>query len=264
MRDWRDVLISVTMDRMSQHSDPATTPSHSPAPAPIAPDPAAPLWRRAAAELVGTGLLLLVIVGSGIYASRLSPGDVGLQLLYNALATAFGLGVLIVVFQQLSGAHFNPVVTLAERALGATRRGAGEMGIYIAAQVLGGIGGVLLANAMFAVPLEISTTPRAMPEHLLSEVVATAGLVLVIFALARSGRPAMIGPAVGAYIGAGYWFASSSAFANPAVSLARIFTDTFSGIEPESVLPYVGAELVGAAVGVGLVLLLFKAPDARR
>ncbi|HBR88799.1 MAG TPA: aquaporin family protein, partial [Microbacterium sp.] len=194
---------------------------------------AVPLWRRAAAELLGAGLLVTVVVGSGIAASRLSPGDVGLQLLENSIATALGLTVLILIFQPVSGAHLNPVVTLADRALGA-RHGGGEIAVYAGAQIVGGIGGALLANLMFAVPAALSVTDRAAPGQVLGEVVATAGLILTIFALARTGRAALVAPAVGAYIGAAYWFTSSTSFANPAVTIGRIFTDTFAGIAPTS------------------------------
>ena len=222
----------------------------------IEPQPPAPLWRRAAAELIGTGLLVAVVVGSGIAAQRLSPDDTGLELLENSIATAFGLAVLILIFQTVSGAHFNPVVTLADRALG-TRLSAATIAVYVIAQVAGGIGGALLANAMFDTPIALSTTDRATAGHLLGEVVATAGLILLIFALARTGRATLVGPAVGAYIGAAYWFTSSTAFANPAVTIGRIFTDTFAGIAPASAWPYLAAQLLGAAVGVLLVLLFF-------
>lgn len=217
---------------------------------------AVPLWRRAAAELLGAGLLVTVVVGSGIAASRLSPGDVGLQLLENSIATALGLTVLILIFQPVSGAHLNPVVTLADRALGA-RHGGGEIAVYAGAQIVGGIGGALLANLMFAVPAALSVTDRAAPGQVLGEVVATAGLILTIFALARTGRAALVAPAVGAYIGAAYWFTSSTSFANPAVTIGRIFTDTFAGIAPTAAVWFLAAQLVGAAMGAVLVLLLF-------
>lgn len=223
----------------------------------------APLWRRAAAELIGTGLLVAIVVGSGIAAQRLSSGDTGLQLLENSLATTLGLAVLILIFQPVSGAHFNPVVTLADRALGA-RLAPTTIIAYIAAQIVGGIGGAVLANLMFDTPTALSTTDRATPGHLLGELVATAGLILTIFALAHTGRAALVGPAVGAYIGAAYWFTSSTAFANPAVTIGRIFTDTFAGIAPASAWPFLVAQLLGAAVGVGLVLLFFPSPRKAR
>lgn len=241
---------------MNHHSDSATTPRPVAAAAPV------PLWRRAAGEFIGTGALTMIIIGSGIAASLVSS-DNGVQLLGTSLATALGLAVLIPMLQQVSGGHINPSVTLAERAVTDTRRGPGEIASYIVAQCLGALAGAVVANAMFEIPVAIATQERSTPGHLLAEVVSTAGLVLVIFALARSGRPGMIGPAVGAYIGAGFWFASSGAFANPAVTLGRLVSDTFGGTAPASVLAYIGAELVGTAVGVLLVLLLFGRPVRR-
>lgn len=224
-----------------------------------------PLWRRAVAELLGTALLVAIVVGSGIAAQQLSPGDVGLQLLQNSTATVLGLTVLILVFGPVSGAHFNPVVSLADWFLG-RRSGSGltlpDVGAYVAAQVAGGIGGSVLANAMFEVGTSISTKDRATAGHLLGEVVATAGLVLLIFALAATNRGALAAPAVGAYIGAAYWFTSSTSFANPAVTVGRIFSDTFAGIAPGSVPAFTIAQLLGAAIGLGLLLLLF--PTAAR
>jgi len=216
-----------------------------------------PLWRRALAELIGTGLLVTVVVGSGIAAQRLSPSDVGLQLLENSLATTLGLAVLILLFASVSGSHFNPVVTLVDAALQPRVARGGTVAAYLVAQVAGAIGGSLLANAMFGVATAISTTERADAGRLLGEVVATAGLVLLIFALVRTGRTALVAPAVGAYIGAAYWFTSSTSFANPAVTVGRIFTETFAGIAPGSAPWFVGAQLVGGAIGFGLVLLLF-------
>ncbi|WP_062464644.1 aquaporin [Demequina soli] len=216
--------------------------------------------RALGAELLGTALLVTVVVGSGIAAASLSPGDVGLQLLENAIATALGLTVLILMLGPVSGAHLNPVVSLADWFLG-RRAGRGltlgEVGGYAIAQVLGGIAGAVLANLMFDVPTAISTTARATGPHLLAEVVATAGLVLIIFALARSGRGALAAPAVGAYIGAAYWFTSSTSFANPAVTVGRVFSDTFAGIAPASVAPFIAAQLVGLAVGVALTLAFY-------
>ncbi|GGA62256.1 MIP family protein [Pseudoclavibacter endophyticus] len=241
------------------HAHPApTAPARTPTPV----SSPAPLWRQALAEGVGTALLVAIVVGSGIMAERMSPGDAGLQLLQNSLATTLGLAVLIVVLQPVSGAHFNPVVTLADRALGA-RLGAGAIGSFIAAQIGGGVLGGMLANAMFAVPTTIATTARATPANLLAEVVATAGLVLVIFALVRTGRAHLAGPAVGAYIGAAYWFTASTSFANPAVTIGRIFSDTFAGIEPASAGLFIVAQLVGAAIAVGLVHLLWPRGRAR-
>ncbi len=227
--------------------------------------PQPPLWRRAVAELLGTCLLVSIVVGSGIAAEQLSPGDVGLQLLQNSTATVFGLTVLILMLGPVSGAHFNPVVSLADWLLG-RRSGAGltlpEVGVYVTAQVAGGIGGSILANAMFDVGTSISTKERLTGGHALSEVVATAGLILLIFALARTSRGVLAAPAVGAYIGAAYWFTSSTSFANPAVTVGRIFSDTFAGIAPGSVPGFILAQLAGAAVGMGLLLVLF--PSAGR
>jgi len=218
------------------------------------------LARRAGAELLGTGLLVTVVVGSGIAAQRLTA-DPGLRLLENSIATALGLGVLILLLGPISGAHLNPVVSAADAVLGRRRRSGlplSVLALYIAAQILGGIGGAVLANLMFAVPTELSSTDRAAPGTVLGEVVATAGLVLLIAGLARAGRPVpVVATAVGAYIGAAYWFTSSTSFANPAVTIGRVFTDTFAGIAPASVLPFLAAQLVGAAIGVGLTILLF-------
>jgi glycerol uptake facilitator-like aquaporin len=219
-----------------------------------------PLWRRAVAELLGSSLLVTIVVGSGIAAQQLSPNDVGLQLLQNSTATVLGLTVLILVLGPVSGAHFNPVVSLVDWILG-RRSGAGltlpELGTYIVAQTVGAISGSVVANAMFEVGTSISVKDRVTTGHLLGEVVATAGLVLLIFALAATKRGVLAAPAVGAYIGAAYWFTSSTSFANPAVTVGRIFSDTFAGIAPASVPGFVVAQLVGAAVGVGLVLALF-------
>jgi glycerol uptake facilitator-like aquaporin len=225
------------------------------------------LWRRSLAEFLGTGLLVTVVVGSGIAAERLST-DPGLQLLENSIATALGLGVLILLLAPVSGAHFNPVVSLADTLLG-RRTGTGlparELSVYLPAQLAGGIGGAILANAMFATPTAISTTDRATPATFLAEIVATAGLVLLIIGLSRTGRPApVIATAVGAYIGAAYWFISSTSFANPAVTIGRIFTDTFAGIAPSSALPFLGAQILGAGAAIGISLLLFPSVQETR
>ncbi|MGW2254971.1 aquaporin [Kitasatospora sp. NPDC001660] len=223
----------------------------------------APLGRRAAVEFVGTGALVAVVVGSGIQATKLSQ-DVGVQLLANSLATVFGLGVLILLLGPVSGAHFNPAVTLA--AWWAGRRGGEgpglrEVAAYVPAQTAGAIGGAVLADAMFAEPLVAwSTHDRWAPHLWLGEVVATAGLILLIFGLARVGRAHFAPVAVASFIGAAYWFTSSTSFANPAVTIGRAFTDTFAGIAPASVLPFIAAQLVGLAVGVVLVAVLFGRP----
>lgn len=212
--------------------------------------------RAAAGELLGSAGLAIVVVGSGIAAQRLSPGDTGLQLFENAVATALGLTVLILVFASVSGAHFNPIVTLSDIVL--HRRAWSTAAVYLPAQVLGCIAGAVLADLMFAVPMvSWSTTHRDGLPLLLSEVVATAGLIVVIFALVRTDRSALAAPAVGAYIGAAYFFTSSTSFANPAITIGRMFTDTFAGIAPASVLPFIGAQLIGAAVGTAVVVLLF-------
>jgi glycerol uptake facilitator-like aquaporin len=220
------------------------------------------LARRLLAELLGTGLLVTVVVGSGIAASRLSPDDLGLQLLQNSIATTLGLAVLILLFGPVSGAHLNPVVSLADWFLG-RRAGTGltprELGAYIAAQTMGGVAGAVLANAMFEVETSLSTQDRTSGGHILGEVVATTFLVALIFSLARSQRGAIAAPAVGAYIGAAYWFTSSTSFANPAVTVGRVFSDTFAGIAPGSAPVFVGAQLVGLVLGVVLTLALY--PD---
>ena len=176
-----------------------------------------------------------------------------------------GLTVLILMLGPVSGAHFNPVVSLVDWVLG-RRSGTGltlpELGTYVAAQTVGAITGSMLANAMFDVGTSISTKDRVSTGHLLAEVVATAGLILLIFALAATSRGVLAAPAVGAYIGAAYWFTSSTSFANPAVTVGRIFSDTFAGIAPPSVPGFIVAQLVGAAVGLGLLLILF--PSAAR
>ncbi|MFC4061498.1 aquaporin [Planomonospora corallina] len=224
-----------------------------------------PLFRRVLAEAVGTGLLVAVVVGSGIMAQRLSPDDVGLQLLENALATVFGLGVLIAVLGPVSGAHFNPVVSLADYWQG-RRTGAGlsarELAFYVIAQIGGAIAGAVLANAMFAEPaISWAATERSASHLWLGEMVATAGLMLVIFGLVREGRTAVAPAAVAGYIGAAYWFTSSTSFANPAVTIGRAFSDTFAGIAPASVPAFIAAQLAGGVIGLLLVTGLFgRAP----
>ena len=223
--------------------------------------PLATALRRLGGELLGSALLAAIVVGSGIAAQRLSPTDTGLQLFENAFATALGLSVLILVFAPLSGAHFNPVVSLVDALLG--HRPWAEAVCYIPAQIMGCIGGAMLANLMFGTPaITWSTTDRLSAPHFLAEVVATAGLIVVIFALVRTGRTALAAPAVGAYIGAAYFFTSSTSFANPAITIGRMFTDTFAGIAPSSTGGYLIAQMVGGALGLACVLLLF--PRARR
>jgi glycerol uptake facilitator-like aquaporin len=222
--------------------------------------------RRLLAEFLGTGLLVAVVVGSGIAAQTLTS-DVGMALLENALATAGGLAVLILVFGPISGAHFNPILSIADWVLG-RRDGTGlagnDLASYIAAQVCGAIGGAILADAMFAKPLvSWSQRHRGQPHLLLGEVVATAGLLLVIVALARTEKSGQTPWAVGSYIGAAYFFTSSTSFANPAVSIGRAFTNTFAGIAPVSLPGFIAAQFVGLGVGLGLLALLYPtAADA--
>ncbi|MFH8251525.1 aquaporin [Microbacterium sp. B2969] len=212
--------------------------------------------RAVAGEFLGSAGLAAVVIGSGIAAQSLSPGDVGLQLFENAFATALGLAVLIVVFAAVSGAHFNPVVTLVDIVL--HRRPWSVAATYLPAQIFGCIGGAILANVMFAEPaMEISSTDRSGWNLWVAEAVATAGLILTIFALVRTGRSHLAAPAVGAYIGAAYFFTSSTSFANPAITIGRMFSDTFAGIAPSSVLPFIAAQLVGATVGWLLAKSLF-------
>lgn len=210
---------------------------------------------RLTAELVGTALLLTTIVGSGITAERLTD-DGSLQLLVGAVATAGVLTALILALGAASGAHLNPAVTIADRVFGGIDTPS-TIG-YVVAQVSGGVLGVLLANAMFDLPaVEWSATDREGTHLLLAEVVATFGLLVVIFGTVRSGRPRLTAFAVGGYIGGAYLFTSSTSFANPAVTVARSFTDTFAGIAPGSVVPFVAAQLVGTAVAVGVIAVVY-------
>lgn len=214
-----------------------------------------PLGRRALAELCGTAFLVAVVVGSGIAAERLSPGDVGLQLLENAAATAGGLAALIVAFGPVSGAHFNPVVTLADALLGGLERRA--VPVYVTAQVAGAVLGAIVANLMFDLDaVTWSTHVRDGSGQWLAEVVATIGLLTVVFGAVRSGRVASAPFAVGAYIGGAYFFTSSTSFANPAVTVGRAFTDTFAGIDPGSMPAFIACQLVGAGVAVLLLRVL--------
>ncbi len=217
-----------------------------------------PLSRRLFAEFLGSAFLAATVVGSGIAAAQLSPDDVGLQLFENAAATAAGLFTFILMFGPVSGAHFNPVVSLVDASFGGLRWR--EALAYIPAQVVGCIAGAITANAMFALSaISISTKHRASEAHLLAEVVATLGLILVIFSLARTRRGSIAPAAVGAYIGAAYFFTSSTSFANPAISVGRMFSDTFAGIAPASVPAFVVAQLVGGLVAIGVIRTLY--PD---
>src|SRR5215468_1811939 len=216
------------------------------------------LWRRLLAELLGSAFLAALVIGSGIAAQRLSPGDVGLELLQNAAATAAGLFAIILMFGAVSGGHFNPVVSFADAALGGLSWR--DAAAYLPAQVGGCIGGAVLANLMFSDPaVSISARHRASAGHFLSEIVATLGLLLVIFALARTGRERTAPAAVGAYIGAAYFFTSSTSFANPAITVGRMFSDTFAGIAPSSAPAYIGAQVLGGVLAVALVKALYPA-----
>lgn len=218
--------------------------------------------RRVAAELVGTAFLVAAVIGSGVAATRLSPDEIGMQLLENSLVTGAVLVALILALQPVSAA-FNPVVTLVERALGVVTTA--EAACLIAAQIIGGFLGAVLANLMFELPaVNIATTDRSGAGLWLGEVVATVGLLVVIFGVMRSGRTHLVAVAVGSYIAAAYWFTSSTSFANPTVTVARMFSDTFAGIAPASVPMFVLMQLVGGAVGYGLVRVLFPEPILQR
>lgn len=211
------------------------------------------------AEFVGTALLLAAIVGSGIAAARLSPDNVGVQLLINAAVTGAALVSILLAVGPISGAHLNPVVTLADRALGGL---SGALtAAYVTAQLAGAVVGVMLANLMFALPaVDWASTERFDEGLWLGEAVATFGLLLVVFGVVRSRRAQLAPFAVGAYIFSAIFFTSSTSFANPAVTIGRMFSDTFAGIEPSSVLPFVAAEALGAVVGYLVVRVLY--PDA--
>ena len=213
------------------------------------------LIRKATAELIGTAFLVAAVVGSGIAASRLSPNDVGLQLLQNSIATGAVLVALILTLQPVSAA-FNPVVSLVEAALGLVP--AGAAGVVIVAQVVGGVVGAVVANLMFDLdPVSWASTQRTGGNLWLAEVVATLGLVLVIFGAIRSGRTSTVAYAVGGYITAAYWFTSSTSFANPAVTIGRMFSDTFAGIAPSSAPGFLLMQLVGGALALLLVRFLY-------
>lgn len=217
-----------------------------------------PLPRRLAAEFLGSAFLAAIVIGSGIAAQRLSPSDTGLELAENAAATATGLFAIILMFGPVSGAHFNPIVSLADAALGGLSWA--DAAAYLPAQVAGCVTGAVGANLMYSLPaISLSTKHRASTAHALSEVIATAGLILVIFALARAGRPGTAPAAVGAYIGAAYWFTSSTSFANPAITIGRMFSDTFAGIAPSSAPVFIAAQLAGGIAGVAIVRFLYPA-----
>jgi len=206
------------------------------------------LWQRTAAELVGTALLLAIVVGSGIMGERLADGNVAIALLANSLATGFGLFVLIVTFAPVSGAHFNPLVTLT--SLAAREMRVADALCFIAAQIAGAVLGVMIANAMFDLaPIVLATKSRTGAPLWLGEMVATFGLLLTILATSRRGN-AVTAAAVGAFITAGYWFTSSTSFANPVVSFARALTPTFTGISLVDVPGFIVAQCIGAVLGV--------------
>jgi len=214
------------------------------------------LWRRLLAEFLGSAFLAAVVIGSGVAAQRLSPGDTGLELFENAAATGAGLFAIILIFGPVSGGHFNPVVSFVDAACKGLRWK--DAVAYLPFQVGGCVVGAVVANAMFSLPAaELSTKDRASPAHFLSEVVATVGLVLVIFALARSGRSRSAPAAVGAYIGAAYFFTSSTSFANPAITVGRMFSDTFAGIAPSSAPSFVAAQALGGLVAFATILVLY-------
>jgi glycerol uptake facilitator-like aquaporin len=217
-----------------------------------------PLARRLLAEMLGSAFLAALVIGSGIAAQTLSPNDIGLELFENAAATAAGLYTIILMFGPVSGGHFNPVVSLADASFGGIRWR--DALAYVPAQVAGCVLGAIAANGMFSLAtISISTHHRASPPHLLSEVIATAGLLLVILSLARTKRANTAPAAVGAYIGAAYFFTSSASFANPAVSVGRMFSNSFAGIAPASVPGFVAAQLIGGACAILAIRVLY--PD---
>ncbi|HEY2653195.1 MAG TPA: MIP/aquaporin family protein [Solirubrobacteraceae bacterium] len=214
--------------------------------------------RRLLAELLGSAFLAAVVIGAGIAAQRLSPGDVGLQLFEDAAATAAGLFAIILMFGPVSGGHFNPVVSFVDAHFGGISHR--DALAYLPAQVAGCTLGAVVANIMFSLAaVSISTHHRASPAHFLSEIIATGGLMLVIFALARTRRSHITPAAVGAYIGAAYFFTSSASFANPAITVGRMFSNTFAGIAPASVPSFVVGQIVGGAAAVLALLVLY--PD---
>jgi arsenate reductase len=221
-----------------------------------------PLPRKLVAEYLGSLLLAALVIGSGIAAQQLSPHDTGLELTENAAATAVGLFAIILMFGPVSGGHFNPVVSVVDAALGGLSWR--QALAYLPVQVAGCVSGAALANLMFgASAVSISTNYRATLPHGLSEVIATAGLILVIFALVRSGRADKAPAAVGAYIGAAYWFTSSTSFANPAITIGRMFSNSFAGIAPSSAPLFIAAQVVGGALALLLVRVLYPGITAR-
>ncbi len=219
------------------------------------------MWRRVTGEFLGSAFLAAIVIGSGIAAQRLSPANPGLELFENAAATGTGLYAVILMFGPVSGAHLNLVVSLVDATFGGIRWRTACA--YIPAQVVGCFTGAIIANVMFGdKAVSLSTQSRASAGHFLSEILATLGLLLVIFSLARTGRSRSAPPAVGAYIGAAYFFTSSTSFANPAITFGRMFSNTFAGIAPSSVVSYIGAQLIGGLVAIAVIKLLY--PDLTR
>ena len=217
-----------------------------------------PLGRRALAEFIGTAFLVMAVIGSGIAASRLSPGNVGLELFENAVATGAALVAIIIAVGPVSGAHLNPLITLIDRVFGGVS--SRDAAAYAGAQIAGGIAGAVIANLMFGLPaMQLSTHVRSGSGLWLGEVVATFGLAVVVFGAVRSGRPGIAPFAVGAYIAAAYFFTSSTSFANPAVTIGRMFSNTFAGIAPSSVPGFVVFEFVGAGLAMVAIRVLY--PD---
>ncbi|MHB8669551.1 MAG: aquaporin [Acidimicrobiales bacterium] len=234
-------------------TDSTTTPA-------VAAGPRPALWRRTFAEFLGSAFLAAIVIGSGIAAQRLSPGDIGLQLFENASATAVGLVAIILTFGPVSGAHFNPIVSLADRAFGglSTR----DLAAYLPAQVAGCCAGAILANRMFHLRfVELSTKTRTGGGLWLAETIATVGLLLVIFAVVRSGRASIAPFAVGAYIGGAYFWTASTSFANPAIVVGRMLSNTFAGIKPSSGPGFIIFELVGLALAVVIIKVLYPDMD---
>ncbi len=215
-----------------------------------------PLWRRLIAEFLGSGLLAATVVGSGIAAQRLSPGNVGLDLFENAAATGAGLFAIILMFAPVSGGHFNPVISIVDAVFGGLSWS--DAAAYAPVQTLGCVGGAILANVMFGSgAISLSMKQRASGPHFLGEVIATFGLVVVVFALVRTGRLRTAPAAVGSYIAAAYFFTSSTSFANPAISVGRMFTNSFAGIAPSSVPAFIAAQVVGGVLACGAIAMLY-------
>jgi arsenate reductase len=216
------------------------------------------IGRRALAEFIGTAFLVMAVIGSGIAAAKLSPGDVGLELFENAVVTGAALIAIILALGSVSGAHLNPVITGLDLVFGGI--GSGDALVYVVAQITGGIFGAIVANLMFGLrAVELSTQVRSGNGLWLGEVVATFGLALVVFGMVRSRRTLLVPFAVGGYIAAAYFFTSSTSFANPAVTFARMFSDTFAGIAPSSVPGFIAFQVVGAVIAFGAIKILY--PD---